>query len=178
MNGADVFQPSLPGLEDVQATRDRIARMSDAEIDRRFPESTGKNLKSSNPRLYDVAARLFFEFGFSQREIAVICQISRATVAAIVRAEQGGLESRARRSARLRRLRGASEMALTRLEGLLCHPEALERAGISGVAGALKVITEVADRLEQDLRDKVVEVVPASDAKDKMPEEMAKYLEA
>lgn len=177
MSGAEVFQPSLPGLERIQATRERIAQMSDAEIDRRFPESTGANLKSSNPRLYDVAARLFFEFGFSQREIAVICQISRMTVAAIVRAEQGGLEAVSRRTARLRRLRGASEMALARLEGLLNSPEALERAGISGVAGALKVINEVADKLEEELRGAVVE--PAAKETDgKIPENMAKYLEA
>ncbi len=109
MSGGGVFQAELPGFEALAVTREEIAGMSDAEIDRRFPACTGANLKTSNPRLYKVAARLFFEFGLSQREVAVVCQVSRATVAAMVRAEQCGLEAVAQRTARLRRLRATSE---------------------------------------------------------------------
>lgn len=178
MSGGEIFaQGVLPGFEALAVTREQIAGLSDEEIDRRFPACTGGNLKASNPRLYKVAARLFFEFGLSQREVAVVCQVSRAAVAAMVRAEQSGLEAVAQRTARLRRLRGASELALARLEGMLADEKACAKAGVTGVAGALKVVQEVADKLEAELRERVVEPEAKKGAAE-IEAEIGKYLEA
>ncbi len=166
----------LPGFERLDATREAIARLSDADIDRRFPAHTGANLKASNPRLYAVAARLFFEFGFSQREIAVMCQISRGSVAAIIEAEQGAGRSVAQRRARLARLRRLSERALATLEGLLADEETVRKAGPVAIASVWKTLEEAGAALDQEL-DKVVEVREPPAKADSL-DEAAKFLEA
>ncbi len=137
--GADNF---LPGFESIMETRDAIARMSDDQIDLRFPARTGENLKSSNPRLYAVAARLFYEFGFKQREIAVICQISRATVAAIVEAEIGSVNTHQQQLSRLNRVRALRERTFANLEGLMADAEAVKKAGPVAVANIFKMLGE------------------------------------
>ena len=165
----------LPGFERLDATREAIARLSDDDIDRRFPAHTGANLKSANPRLYAVAARLFFEFGFSQREIAVMCQISRGSVAAIVEAEQGSGRSVTQRRARLTRIRRLGERALANLEGLLADDEAVRKAGPVAMASIWKTLEDAGVALEQDL-DKVLLAEPVREKNDGL-DEATKYLE-
>lgn len=175
--GGQILDESfLPGFERLDATREAIAQLSDADIDRRFPVHTGRNLKASNPRLYAVAARLFYEFGFSQREIAVMCQISRETVAAIVEAEQGTGRSIAQRRARLTRIRRLGERALANLEGLLADEEAVRKAGPVAMASIWKTLEDAGVALEQDL-DKLL-LAEQPEEKAEGLDEAAKYLEA
>lgn len=175
--GGQILDESfLPGFERLDATREAIARLSDADIDRRFPVHTGANLKTSNPRLYAVAARLFYEFGFSQREIAVMCQISRESVAAIVEAEQGTGRSIAQRRARLTRIRRLGERALANLEGLLADEEAVRKAGPVAMASIWKTLEDAGVALEQDL-DKLL-LAEQPEEKTEGLDEAAKYLEA
>ena len=175
--GGQILDESfLPGFERLDASREAIARLSDADIDRRFPVHTGANLKTSNPRLYAVAARLFYEFGFSQREIAVMCQISRESVAAIVEAEQGTGRSIAQRRARLTRIRRLGERALANLEGLLADEEAVRKAGPVAMASIWKTLEDAGVALEQDL-DKLL-LAEQPEEKTEGLDEAAKYLEA
>lgn len=177
VSGGQILDESfLPGFERLDATREAIARLSDADIDRRFPAHTGANLKTSNPRLYAVAARLFYEFGFSQREIAVMCQISRESVAAIVEAEQGTGRSIAQRRARLTRIRRLGERALANLEGLLADEEAVRKAGPVAMASIWKTLEDAGVALEQDL-DKLL-LAEQPEEKTEGLDEAAKYLEA
>ena len=175
--GGQILDESfLPGFERLDATREAIAQLSDADIDRRFPVHTGANLKTSNPRLYAVAARLFYEFGFSQREIAVMCQISRESVAAIVEAEQGTGRTIAQRRARLTRIRRLGERALANLEGLLADEEAVRKAGPVAMASIWKTLEDAGVALEQDL-DKLL-LAEQPEEKTEGLDEAAKYLEA
>lgn len=151
----------LPGFEAFVATRDDVARMTDEQIDLRFPANTGANLKASNPRLYAIAARLFFEFGCSQREVAVLCQISRQTVAALVEAERPTVEARAQKTARLRRLRALEERSLSKLEGLMHDDVACRKAGPVAVAAIWRQLSEAADKLDAELQSEVVDAQPA-----------------
>ena len=177
VSGGQILDESfLPGFERLDATREAIARLSDADIDRRFPAHTGANLKTSNPRLYAVAARLFYEFGFSQREIAVMCQIGRDTVAAIVEAEQGTGRTIAQRRARLTRIRRLGERALANLEGLLADEEAVRKAGPVAMASIWKTLEDAGLALEQDL-DKLL-LAEQPEEKAEGLDEAAKYLEA
>lgn len=176
VSGGQILDESfLPGFERLDATREAIARLSDADIDRRFPVHTGANLKTSNPRLYAVAARLFYEFGFSQREIAVMCQISRESVAAIVEAEQGTGRSIAQRRARLTRIRRLGERALANLEGLLADEEAVRKAGPVAMASIWKTLEDAGVALEQHL-DKLL-LAEQPEEKAEGLDEAAKYLE-
>lgn len=168
----------LPGFEAFVATREDVARMTDEQIDLRFPANTGANLKTSNPRLYSIAARLFFEFGLSQREIAVMCKISRQTVAALVEAERPTVEARAQKTARLRRLRALEERSLAKLEGLMHDDVACRKAGPVAVAAIWRQLAEAADKLDEDLRAEVVEARPAAADKGEALADSVKYLEA
>lgn len=151
MTGGDDDSNFLPGFAELCETRESIARMTDAEIDERFPENTGANLLSSNPRLYRVAARLFFEFSLSQREIAVICQISRQTVAGIIAAETGSYSTRVQRTARLNRIRNLQERTFSTLEGMLSDPATVRKAGPVAVANIYKMLSEEVGELEREL---------------------------
>lgn len=178
LNGGEILPDEgfLPGFERLDATREAIARLTDADIDRRFPAHTGANLKASNPRLYAVAARLFFEFGFSQREIAVMCQISRGSVAAIVEAEQGSGRSVTQRRARLTRIRRLGERALANLESLLADEEAVRKAGPVAMATIWKTLEEAGVELDREL-DKVLTATPAAVGQTGL-DEATKFLEA
>jgi predicted transcriptional regulator len=151
--GADNF---LPGFEALIATRDVIAQMTDEQIDLHFPERTGENLRSTNPQLYSVAAQLFYEFGFSQREIAVICKISRATVAAIVEREMSATATRQQQTARLNRIKALRERTLANLEGLMADAEAVKKAGPVAIANIFKILGEEEAALADKLNAEVV----------------------
>lgn len=169
-SGADNF---LPGFEELIATRDAIAHMTDEQIDLHFPARTGENLLSTNPRLYHVAAQLFYEFGFSQREIAVICQISRATVAAIVERETGSTAARTQQTARLNRIKALRERTFANLEGLMADAEAVKKAGPVAIANIWKILGDeegvLAEKLKAEATVEAVETKPN--------EEDLKYLE-
>lgn len=149
----------MPFFE-LERTREEIARLSDDEIDRRYPRNTGANLQSSNPRLYRVACRLFFEFGCSQREVAAICQISRDTVSAIVEAEQGSGTSVVQRKSRLARLRRLEERSFAQLEHLLADAEAVKKAGPVAISQVWERIRLAADGIQKELSE-VVEAKPS-----------------
>ncbi len=150
----------LPGMEEVMSVHDVARDLTDEEIDKRFPPNTGANLKEQNPRLYGAARRLYFEFGLSQREIAVVCRISRQTVAGMVAVESVGLESKRERLARLRRLRRLGSVVEARLEGILADEEQCKELGVAQLGTILKLVSEMADRVDKELREKVVEVEP------------------
>ena len=150
----------LPGMEEVMSVHDVARDLTDEEIDKRFPPNTGANLKEQNPRLYGAARRLYFEFGLSQREIAVVCRISRQTVAGMVAVESVGLEARRERLARLRRLRRLGAVAEARLEGILADEEACKELGVAQLGTILKLVSELGDKVEKELEAKVVEVEP------------------
>ena len=161
MNGAQEF---LPGFENIEAGCLLASSMSDFEIDRRFPANTGANLKSTNPRLYHTAARLFFQFGFSLREIAVICQISRQTVSGIIEAEEGYFSARTQQKARLNRIRRLQAQTFANLEGLMADRDAVRRAGPVAIANVYKMLADEAGVLEASLAKDVIE--PADQRED------------
>lgn len=154
MSDLDRYQATMPFFE-MERTREEIAQLTDEEIDRRYPKNTGANLKTTNPRLYAVACRLYFEYAFSQREIAVMCRVSRATVAAMVEAEQDAGTSIVQRKARLTRLRRLQEQTFARLEGLMANEQEVRRAGIVAVAQVWERIKHAGDELEQTLNNTI-----------------------
>ncbi|MBR5590954.1 MAG: hypothetical protein IKW38_00270 [Kiritimatiellae bacterium] len=156
MSDLEKYQVTMPFFE-MERTREEIAQLTDEEIDRRYPKSTGANLKATNPQLYAVACRLYFEYAFSQREIAVMCRISRATVAAMVEAEQDAGTSVVQRKARLTRLRRLQEQTFARLEGLMANEQEVRRAGIVAVSQVWERIKHAGDELEQALNSTTVD---------------------
>lgn len=153
----------LPGLEDyLEQARQEAASLTDADLDRRYPESTGVGLKETNPRLYASAARLFYQFGLSAREVAVACGISRNTVAAIIESERTSTESVVQRTARLRRVKAISTRALSVLEGMLADEAQCRKAGPAAIASIWRTLSDKADALEADLAKSIVEPVASN----------------
>ena len=157
----------LPGLEDyLDRVKTEAAELTDADLDRRYPESTGEDIKAANPRLYAAAARLFFEFGLSAREVAVACGLARNTVLAIIDAERPSTSSVVQRQARVRRLKALSTRALAVLDGMLADSAQVRKAGPAAIANIYRMLSDKADALEADLAKVTVEPVstpPPSD---------------
>ncbi|MBQ9694442.1 MAG: hypothetical protein IJV69_06780 [Kiritimatiellae bacterium] len=172
----DASQGFLPGfnLDEIDALRCAVSEMTDAQIDQRFPANTGANLRSTNPQLYGVAARLFYEYGFSQREIAVICQISRQTVAGIIESENGSYSSRAMQKAQLKRIQSLQAKTFANLETLMADPAVVRRAGPVAIANIYKMLEDAADKIVQRLSAEIVDTPPPQQL---TPPEI-KYLEA
>ena len=81
-------------------------------------------------------------------------------MAGMVAVESVGLEARRERLARLRRLRRLGAVAEARLEGILADEEACKELGVAQLGTILKLVSELGDKVEKELRDKVVEVEP------------------
>lgn len=119
-------------------------QMSDDDIDQRARVCTAETLRSNEPRLYAAAARLFYEFGFSQKRIACVCRISRATVSAIVAACDGGVAAESMRMASLRRVRRIGLLAIDRVEELLRDDAQVKKAGIAVMVDVATMLDSLA----------------------------------
>jgi hypothetical protein len=134
----------LPGMEE-ELRRLALAEADESEISL-CKSYTGEGLLARDPAKYELAARLYFEFGIGVTRVARLLHISPNTVYAIADRElvrNPGRVEEMRRNATVA-LQHTVAMGIEAARGLFCDKDAVRAAGLPGVAKALSLLTSLA----------------------------------
>ena len=113
------------------------APCDDEELER-LPVHTAARIRDSEPARYALAVALFFGERMGVRQICRYARMSPHTLQAIILAESAGRTAEQWRNDLLERMRVGGTLAASALTGLLMDEEAVQYAGIKGVATALR----------------------------------------
>lgn len=127
-------EPTLPGFD--------LEQLNDSSVEDLSAEKnyTAERLLVSHPDRYQIAARMFFEVGFSKRGICDLCKLNSRTLNAIIERE---LASRGAEILfeKIRRKKALIAYQLTeQLELLAQDTDACSKVGIDGLLQAIKQI--------------------------------------
>lgn len=137
---------ALPGFEATLVPAD----MADVGADLTHKRYTGERLRKCYPGKYALAVRAYFDCRRSVESICDILKIDKETMAAVVEQEsiaRGVFEHERRIQARTASVK---EKMLDKLNRLLDDPEAVESAGIFGLAKAIKSLSSQQVQADQD----------------------------
>lgn len=133
----------LPGLGECALP----APCEDAELER-LPVHTASRLRESDPARYAQAAALFFGCGLGIREICRVLRLSPHTLGMIITAESNGRTADQWRSELCASLRAVGSLSASAMRDLLLDQDAVEIAGIKGVATAIDKIAHAHELLD------------------------------
>lgn len=113
------------------------APCDDAELDR-LPVHTATRVRESDPARYALAVGLFFGERMSVRQICRFARMSPHTLSQIILEEMKGRTAEQWKDDLLERLKLGGTLAASALVGLLMDEDAVQIAGIKGVATAIR----------------------------------------
>lgn len=148
----------LPGMGDYALPEP----CDDAELER-LPVHTASRLAATDPARYAMAAALFFGGGLGVRMICKTLRLSPHTLGALISAESKGLTAERWRNDQASDLRVVVMLASSALKELLLDPDAVDLAGIKGVATLLDKATHAHELLSGRPTDRRENLTGASD---------------
>ena len=132
----------LPGLGEFALP----APCEDAELER-LPVHTAARLRATEPARYAQAAALFFGCGLGVREICRVLRLSPHTLGMIIVAESNGRTAEQWRGELCANLRAVGTLSASAMRDLLLDQDAVEIAGIKGVATAIDKVAHAHELL-------------------------------
>lgn len=118
----------------------------DAELER-LPVHTAERFRTAEPKLYAIACALFFGERMSVLPICKALRISQHTLLNIVAREMRGATAEAWRQDLVSRLRVGGTLAVSALTNLMVDEDAVQVAGIKGVAMATRELAHAHELL-------------------------------
>lgn len=152
-----MISSQLPGLGECALP----SPCEDAELER-LPVHTAERLRSADPARYAQAAALFFGCGLGVREICRVLRLSPHTLGMIITAESNGRTADQWRSELCASLRAVGSLSASAMRDLLLDQDAVEIAGIKGVATAIDKIAHAHELLSGRPTDRRESVPRAS----------------
>jgi len=125
------------------------------ELAARLPVFTGERVHRDDPHRYSLAARLFFESGLGQMQIAGLLAMSPQTIAAIIHREQDSMSADRLRDVQARRLAAVVSLASGAMVEALSDPHARARMSLRDLAYASQVATQAAALLRGEATSRV-----------------------
>lgn len=138
------------------------APCDDAELDR-LPVHTATRVRKSEPARYALAVGLFFGERMSVRQICRYARMSPHTLAQIILEEMKGRTAEQWKDDLLERLKLGGTLAASALVGLLMDEDAVQIAGIKGVATAIREQAHAHELLSGRPTDRRENLTGASD---------------
>lgn len=148
----------LPGMGEYA-----LPEPCDEEELERLPVHTASRLAAAEPARYALAAALFFGGGLGVRMICKTLRLSPHTLGALITAESRGITADRWRTEQSSDLRVVVMLASSALKELLLNPDAVDIAGIKGVATLLDKATHAHELLSGKLNPQANQVKQLSD---------------